>query len=242
MPFPESDTATSRTEVALTAEQLNELRQFDTCTLANAIEKFDIRLRNQGFTGPGLRPFAADLQLLIGYAATVRVKSSNPPMQGGSFHDRNDWWASLLKMPAPCVAVVQDLEPAPGHGSVAGLIHCEVLQKLGCTGLITNGAVRDIPALRQRPFPVFAVHVAVSHSYYHVVDFGQPVEILGLEIRAGDLIAADCHGVLSIPKEVASRLPEVAASIVRHERRIVDLCRSHEVSLEELKNGLTSLD
>jgi hypothetical protein len=40
---------------ALTAGQLDAIRQFDTCTIANAIERFGMRLRNEGFTRRGLR-------------------------------------------------------------------------------------------------------------------------------------------------------------------------------------------
>jgi len=34
----------------LTEEELDALRQFDTCMIANAIEKFTVRTRNTGFT------------------------------------------------------------------------------------------------------------------------------------------------------------------------------------------------
>ena len=241
MHLTEPDTATPLTAGVVTAELLDRLRQYDTCTLANAIEKFDIRLRNQGFTGPALRCMFNDTPPLLGYAVTFRVRSSNPPMQGGAFLDRTDWWASLLESPNPRIAVIEDVEPNPGHGSVAGEIHCAVLQRLGCAGLITNGAVRDLPALHRLQFPVFAAYAAVSHLYYHVVDFGNPAEIFGLEVMPGDLLYADCHGVLSIPKEIASELPEVAEAIVRHERRVIDFCRSPEFSLEGLKAELKSL-
>jgi 4-hydroxy-4-methyl-2-oxoglutarate aldolase len=226
---------------ALSAEQLDRLRQFDTCTLANAIETFEIRLRNEGYTGPGLRCFYEDFPPMLGYAFTSRVKSSNPPMNGGSYDDRIDWWAAMDSQPAPRIAVIEDLEQPAGKAAVAGAVHAQILQKLGCAGLITNGAVRDIPTVRKMGFSLFAAHAVVSHAYIHLVDFGVPVEIYGLEILPGDLLYADCHGVLSIPKQIAGQLPDIASAIERHERRIFDLCRSPEFSLERLKSELKPL-
>jgi hypothetical protein len=34
---------------ALTGEQLKKLQALDTCSVSNAIEQFDVRLRNEGF-------------------------------------------------------------------------------------------------------------------------------------------------------------------------------------------------
>ncbi len=73
---------------------------------------------------------------------------------------------------------------------------------------------------------MFAPFVAVSRAYMHSVDYGQPVEIFGLPIRAGDLLYADCHGVVSIPLEIAAELPETAARMRSKEQRIVQpACR-----------------
>ena len=224
----------------LSAEDLDRLRRFDTCTLANAIETFRIRLRNEGFTGPGLRCFFEDFPPMLGYAVTSRIKSANPPTSGGAYDDATGWWEAMESWPAPRVAVIQDLEDTPGMAAVSGAIHAQVLQKLGCVGLITNGAVRDLPAVRKLGFSLFAGNAAVSHGYAHMIDFGAPVEIFGLPVLPGDLLYADCHGVLSIPKQIAAQLPEVAEAIERHERRIIDFCRSSDFSLPRLKSELNS--
>jgi hypothetical protein len=52
---------------------LDGIRQFDTCTVANAIEHFRVRLRNEGFTRPGLRCVTGGSPRLLGYGATCRV-------------------------------------------------------------------------------------------------------------------------------------------------------------------------
>ena len=43
----------------LTAENLEALRQLDTCTVANAIETFDVRPWNEGFMSPKIRSIFA---------------------------------------------------------------------------------------------------------------------------------------------------------------------------------------
>ena len=226
----------------LTGLELDAIRQFDTCTISDAIEQFSVRLRNEGFTRPGLRCFTQTEPHVLGYAATFRVRSSDPPVTGGAFLDRTDWWEEIERLPTPRVAVIRDLEPIPS-GSSVGEIHAAVLKGLGCEGVITNGAVRDLPALKRLGFPMFAQYVAVSHSYMHVIDYGAPVEILGLEIHSGDLIHADCHGAVVIPLEIAGAVAKVAAQIRSKEARIVQACISTDSSRspEEFKKELLEL-
>jgi 4-hydroxy-4-methyl-2-oxoglutarate aldolase len=222
----------------LSAIQLEAIRQFDTCTIANAIEQFGVRLRNEGFTRPGLRCVTPGSTRLLGYAATSKVRSADPPATGGSYLDRTDWWAVIDRLPVPRIAVIQDLDPEPGSGACVGEVHAAILRAFHCEGAITNGAVRDLPAISRLGFPMFSPFVAVSHSYMHLVDYGEPIEILGLAFRAGDLLCADCHGVISIPLEIAAELPDVAARIRAKEQRIVQVCLSPDFSTERLLNAI----
>ena len=227
---------------ALPPQVLEAIRQFDTCNISNAIEKFGVRLRNEGYTRPGLQCVTGGFPRLLGYAATARIRSSDPPVTGNSYLDRTDWWVGIQSLPAPRIAVIQDLHAESGLGSVVGEVHAAVLKALQCQGVITNGTVRDIPAVARMQFPMFARAPAVSHAYSHIVDYGQPVRIFGLEIRPGDLLFADCHGVVSIPREIAAQLPEVAARIRAQERRIIDVCQSPEFSAEKLLEAIRTTD
>ena len=210
------------------------IRQFDTCTIANAIEHFRVRLRNEGFTRPGLECVTGGAPRLLGYAATCRVRSADPPMSGNAYADRTDWWETIGHLPVPRIAIFQDLDATASGASTLGEVHAAILKALHCEGVITNGSVRDIPAVSRMEFPVFASAVSVSHAYMHVVDFGAPVEIFGLGVRSGDLLYADVHGVVSIPLDIAARIPEVASGIRAKEREIIELCQSPEFSLEKL--------
>ena len=219
-------------------DNLAAIRQYDTCTIANAIERFGVRLRNEGYTLPGLRCFTSTHAKIIGFAATCHVRLADPPITGQSFLDRTDWWVGIERVATPRIVVIEDIDPEPIVGSCIGEVHAAILQAFRCVGAITNGAARDIPAVAQLGFELFARKAAVSHSYMHLVDYGEDVGILGLKVRCGDLIFADCHGVLSIPNEIATELPAIAAEITAQEQRIVDLCRSPEFSLENLQKAI----
>jgi len=220
------------------SDPLDAIGQFDTCTIANAIERFGVRLRNEGFTRPGMFCVTGGMPRILGYAATCRVRSSDPPMTGGSYLDRTDWWDAIENLPVPRIAVIQDLDDGFSLGSCVGEVHASLLRAFGCVGLLTNGAVRDLPAVSELGFPMFARAAAVSHSYSHLVDYGTPVEVFGLRVRCGDLLAADCHGAISIPLEIVEKLPKVAADIREQEQAIVEFCRSPGFSREQLRRIL----
>lgn len=226
----------------LTPAQLEELRQFDTCTVSNAIETFAVRLRNVGFADSRTRCMFEDLpHPMVGYAATARVRTSLPPMHGQNYYDRTDWWNHILQIPAPRVVVVDDVDQKPGMGSFVGEVHANILLAMGCLGLVTNGAVRDLPAVHAAGFQMFAGNVSVSHAFAHIFEFGSTVEVGGLKIRPGDLLHGDRHGILTIPHDIAARVPEVARNLLDRERRIVEFCRSPDFSLEKLREALKSL-
>jgi hypothetical protein len=66
----------------LSPAQLDALRRFDTCTVANAIETFNVRLRDVGFADSSVRCVFPKLPPLVGYAATVRIRYAGPPVDG----------------------------------------------------------------------------------------------------------------------------------------------------------------
>lgn len=224
----------------LTFEQLEALRRLDACTLANAIETFHERLRNEGFMGHNVRCLFPKLQPMIGYAATIKIRGSAPPTAGNLYADRTEWWDYIVSLPAPRIVVVQDLSTRPGLGSLVGAVHMNILRALHCTGVVTNGSVRDIPAAESAGFHYFAGSVSVSHAYVHIVDIGKPVEIDRLKIRSGDLLHGDLHGVQSIPLDIAARIPQAAAKIMAEEQALIALCRAPGFSIQKLRTAVKS--
>jgi 4-hydroxy-4-methyl-2-oxoglutarate aldolase len=215
-------------------DTLAALASLDTCTVANAIECFDVRLRNEGFTDASIRCRLPALPPMVGYAMTLRVRSASPSWKGEDYLDRTDWWTYLQSQPAPHVLVIQDMDRHPA-GAFIGEVHAAILQALGTVGAITNGAVRDLATVERLGFRLFSTTVAVSHSYMHVVEVGGPVEVGGLRIVPGDLLHGDQHGVIQIPAGVAEKVPAAAARIREREREIVKYCHSAAFSVEGLR-------
>jgi regulator of RNase E activity RraA len=219
----------------LTEEELDALRQFDTCMVANAIESFRVRLCNTGFADASIRCMFPDAPPMVGYAATARLRSGEPPIVGGTFHDRADFWNSILEVPAPRILVLEDMDDPPGRGAFVGDMHAAILKALGCVGYLTNGAVRELPSVRRMGIELFAGSVAVSHAYAHIFEIGAVINVGGMEVRSGELLHGDRHGVLTVPAEIAAKVPSVADQLRRTEQKIIDFCRSRDFSVAKLR-------
>lgn len=219
---------------ALSASDLEKLSTFDTCTVSNAIERLNVRLRNEGFVSGAVQCQFPTLSPLVGYAATGRIRTSSPPMTHRCYHDRMDWWTYLASLPEPRVMVLQDVDAQPGFGAFVGEIHAAIGWALNCAGCVTHGAVRDLPAVEALGFKLFAGSVVVSHAYAHIIEFGGAVEIGGLKIQSGDLLHGDRHGLLSIPRSIAAAVAEEAGRIIGEEQELIRFCGSPQFSLQGL--------
>lgn len=232
-----------RMDPILTVEEFESIRRLDSCTVSNAIESFDVRMRNEGFAGDSsIRCMFPNFPPMLGYAVTGRlgtaampVASSFPPPFWLRFEDRTDWWECVESIPAPRVLVLEDTDRTPGVGAFMGEVHAAIFRSLGFVGYVTNGAVRDLDAVERAGFHFFAGHVSVSHAYAHLVGFGEPVRVGGMRVEPGALVHGDRHGVQTIPSKIASRLPAAAQGIQERDQKILALCQDPGFSIERLR-------
>jgi regulator of RNase E activity RraA len=224
-----------QSELLIEEQVLRALEKIDTCMVSNAIETFDVRLRNAGFADARIRCMFDDFPPMVGYAATARIRTGDAPV-AGTYRERSDWWNSILEVPEPRVVVLEDTDKPPGLGAFLGDMHAAILKALGCVGFVTDGAVRELPNIREMGLHLFAGNVAVSHAYAHILEFGAKVKVGGLEVSPGDLLHGDRHGVLTIPKRIAAKIPAAAAKLRQEERKIIAFCQAEDFSIEELRN------
>jgi regulator of RNase E activity RraA len=213
----------------LPAEVLAALRQYDTPTISNAIETFDVRPRDEGFASMGVRCMFPDLGVMVGYAATATIRA-----RARAESQEAALWAHVRSLPSPRVVVVEDLDEPPGLGAMWGEVQSSIFKALGCVGAVTDGCVRDLKEAHDLGFHFFARGPGVSHAYVHVVSAGEPVTVGGLEVNPGDLIHADQHGVLLIPKEIAADLPAAAGRVIEREQTLLRWVRSSEFEPDRL--------
>ena len=219
-----------------------QIQKLDTCTVSNAIERLKARPRNEGSVpGPVLHCQFPHFAPMLGYAVTGRMRSTSAPVSGRAYHENMHWWRYVASIPEPRVMVIQDVDEQPGAAALMGELHAVIGRALNCVGYVSNGSVRDLPAVEALGFHLFAGSAAVSHMYAHVSEYGRPVEIGGLEIRPGDLIHGDLHGVQTIPLAVAADIPKMASEILKEERELKAFCQSPRFSLQGLDEKLQDL-
>ena len=225
---------------SITPEVLETLKTFNSPTVANAIEIFNLRPRNEGFMNSSIGCLFPDLGVMVGYAATAKIRALNPAAQGTGL-DPSAHWGKILQVPAPRVVVVQDLDDPPAVGSFWGEVNGNIHQALGCVGVVTDGGVRDLEEVHDLGFHFFARATIVSHAYIHIVETGTPVEVGGVRIQPGDLIHADRHGVQTIPKEIAPKIAGAVKQVEDAERPIIEFCKSKDFSVAGLKKVWASI-
>lgn len=158
-------------------EQLNAIRPLGTSLVADAINTFQVRLQNEGFvSGHVLKCMTPEFGPMLGFAVPARIRTVHPPMRGASFAENYTWWNYVRSLPEPRIIVLQDSDRVPGIGAFIGLTHAEVHKALGCIGVVTNGAVRDLSRIGALGFHCFAGSVSVSRAYAHITEFGIEVE------------------------------------------------------------------
>ena len=218
-------------------EILDFLRRTPTCSVSNAIEALNVRMRNEGYVHGATRCMFPKLPPIAGYAVTGSIRASAPPISGICYQ-RPDWWRYIAGVPGPKVMVIEDLDRVPGVGALVGEMHAEIGRALGCIGYLTNGTIRDLAAVEALGFQCFASGASVSHSYAHIIEFGAPVTIGGLKISSGDLLHGDRNGIHSVPLSVTRRLRSAVEEIDAHEAELIALCRGQDFSLEKLEEAL----
>lgn len=218
----------------LTTQEIEALKKITSPSVANAIETFKVRPREQGNVSSAIRALFPEMGPMVGYAVPCVIRAEAGPIEGHRASTYG-WWDFVLTIPAPRVIVVHDLDDPRGQGAQWGEVQANIHRALGCVGVVTDGSVRDLDEVRALGFQFCAAHVSVSHANVHMVDFGIPVKVGGLWIKPGDLVHGDQHGVCTIPHEIAPKIPEAIAKVEADEREIIKVCQSPGFTADKLK-------
>jgi 4-hydroxy-4-methyl-2-oxoglutarate aldolase len=214
-----------------TREDLQLLARFDTPTICNVIELFDVRPRSTGYMDGRIRACFPELPPMVGYAVTATFRAASPPREGEAYAGIEDQLSQFADLPGPAVVVIQDLDDPP-VAAVFGEVLCSTYQAFGAAGLVTSGAGRDLPQVRALEFPVFTSGTICSHGYCHFPQIRVPVRVGGITIRPGDLLHGDANGVTTIPREIATDVAKLCPRYVEAEQELIRYARSGRATVE----------
>ena len=205
----------------LSTEKLDELRKYDTPTICNVIELFDVQPRNVGYMDQRISACFPEMPQMVGYASTATWRADAPAVDGREYGSIDGQVESFAEIPGPPVVVFQDLDE-PTAAASFGEVMCTTYKTFGAVGLVTSGAARDLDQVRELGFPAFSDGVNPSHGYGHIVDIMIPVHVGGVTVMPGDLLHGDCNGVTTIPNAIAAELVDIVGEFVAAEEIVLD--------------------
>ncbi len=218
-------------------KQFSFLRSIDTPTVCNLIEIVAPERRGAGYTVAHLHCPFPDLPPMVGFAKTVTIRSRDAVSGPSYMAKRLEYLDYVAAAPRPSVVVIEDKDEPAGYGAFWGEVQSNVHKALGCLGTVTNGSIRDIPAIAEG-FQMLAGSIGPSHAYVHVVEFGIPVAIHGCAVASGDLIHADRHGAVIVPADQIDAMATALDGLNKQEARIIAAARKPGVTVEDIKAAL----
>jgi len=211
--------------MAATNPLMAELAKYDTPTVCNVVELYDLRPRSTGYMNDTIKSCFPEMPPMVGYAMTSTFRSLAPPRGGDAYAGLSEQVEAFAELPGPAVVVFQDLDN-PVAAATFGEVMCTTYQAFGAAGLITSGAGRDLDQVRAIGFPTFTSGTICAHGFCHTLAVNVPVTVGGICIYPGDLLHADCNGVSTIPTEIASEVPDACAELMASEQIILDYLKS----------------
>jgi regulator of RNase E activity RraA len=195
----------------LSHADLLQLKRWNTPTIYNGWEQ--ITKHNAGADGFNLeetRDFMPQMGPMVGYAVTVVIEPGNPEHPRNNANAGAEYRRYIASVPGPKIVIVQDLDKPRVLGAFWGEVNSNVHRALGCVGTITDGAIRDLDEMCNAGFKALARRMCVGHAFSCPVRWDCEVEVFGRKVQPGQLIHADKHGFLAIPREDEARLLDAA--------------------------------
>ncbi len=206
----------------LSHEELLQLKRWNTPTIYNGWEQFTRHdVGTHGFNIEETRDYMPHMGSMVGYAVTVVFEPSNPAHRKANPKAWSDYRRYVASVPGPKIVVVQDLDKPRVFGAFWGEVNSNIHRALGCVGTIVDGAIRDIDEMNNAGFKALARRACVGHGYSTPIRWNCEVDVFGTRVEPGQLIHADKHGFMVIPRGDEPRLLEAARFMDNNECQTV---------------------
>jgi regulator of RNase E activity RraA len=212
--MPETDEAPGRRDL------IARISSLATSTLANALDAAGLH-RN---VIPAIKAVAPGFRF-VGTAVTVKEEAG----AYGRFSSEDFNVGAMIDAASKGDVIVVDAGGAP-YSTWGGMASLAAKLK-GVAGLVVDGGVRDLEEIVEFGFPVFARHLVptTGRMRLKVEAINVSVEVDGVRVEPGDIIAADGTGIVCLPRSLARDIVERAERFARDDAS----------AIADLKAGLT---
>lgn len=155
-----------------------------------------------------LKPLNAD-QKMVGYAHTLRYVPKREDFE------RRQEGPNAQRRAVESIeqdeVLIMEARGEPDAGTIGDIFAMRVKQ-LGGAGVITDGALRDTPAIAEIGLPVYhgSSHAATLGRIHTPLDHQIPIACAGVTVFPGDIIVGDSEGAVVIPALLAEEVAEDA--------------------------------
>jgi len=195
-------------------------KELYTCVVGDVMDKMGLQHQ---FLPPQIRPLRQDM-VVIGRAVPVLSVNVFEEKPTGTANELMEKPFGLM------LEALDDLHPyeiyvntgsAPRNALWGELMSIRA-HKLGSSGAVLDGYVRDTKAILKMNFPVFSYgsYGQDSAPRYKVVDYRIPVEIGNVRLEPGDYVFGDIDGVCVIPVRAATEAFTNALEKARGEKLV----------------------
>jgi len=213
---------------------IQRLKAYDSPTVSNAIERFNVRPRVSGYADYDLRCVYPRMGSMVGYAVTCTADSTTESRPDQSGLSR--LWEAVAVCPRPSVLVIQDIGRNRSLSCHMGEVMATTAKALGVVGCVCDGGLRDILEIEKLGgFQLFCRGFVVSHGNPVICEIGVEIEICQMKIRPGDLLHGDVNGLLVVPEEIADEVPDEAERVRRMEAEFLEFVKSSDFSVRKLR-------
>ncbi len=203
---------------------IERLAKLDTCAVSDALDSLNLKGATWGVRPQWLCPKIA------GRAVTMKIKPAG--LQQPTQH----LGTAPIEAAQPGDVIVIDNGGKLEFSCWGGLLALSAKLK-GVSGVVIDGASRDIDEARDLEFPVYARGVVPMTARGRVIQesYNQEIQFAGVQCHPGDLVLADGSGVIIIPKEKENEVVTAAEAIYAKEQEMAAGIRKGYSGLEMLE-------
>ena len=211
------------------AQIVDALRKPENSTgnIADAVETVT---GARGWMNPDMKPLY-DAKI-VGQAATalMRPALTNDKRKYPPHH------LQILDEAAPGSVLVYVMEDGLDIAAMGNLM-ATTAQVRGLEGAVIDGAIRDITAIRDMQFPVFARRISPATSVGRMVAAGKQIPVMcgGVMVNPGDYIVGDPDGVVVVPSAAAEKVVALLAEYDDKETKMMPIIQREKSILKAIE-------